>query len=170
MRISTIVGVAVAALVATGTAARAQSRVQVGSIECEGGPNVGYVIGSATQFHCVFRAQGRRPEPYLANVQRIGIDLGITEQTGFAWAVFAPTRQIGPGDLSGSYGGVGGNASVGVGGGGNLLWGGSQNSYALQPLSLQGQTGLNVAGGIVGVELHQDGIYPPRRTHRRHKR
>ena len=169
MSISTIVGLAVAALVTTVSAASAQSRVQVGTIECEGGPNVGYVIGSATQFQCVFRAQGRRPEPYLANVQRIGIDLGITETTGFAWAVFAPTRQVGPGDLAGSYGGVGGNASIGIGGGGNLLWGGSQNSYALQPLSLQGQTGLNVAGGIVGVELHQDGIYPPRR-HRRHKR
>lgn len=170
MRISTIVGVAVAALVATASAASAQARVQVGTIDCEGGPNVGYVIGSSTQFHCVFRAQGRRPEPYLANVQRIGIDLGMTEQTGFAWTVFAPTYRIGRGDLSGSYGGVGGNASVGIGGGGNLLWGGSQNTYALQPLSLQGQTGLNVTGGIVGVELHQDGIYPVRRHHRRYKR
>lgn len=170
MRISTFVGVAFAALAASVSAASAQQRVQVGTIECEGGPNVGYVVGSMTQLHCVFRSQGRRLEPYLANVQRIGLDLGITEQTGLAWAVFASTYRVGPGDLSGSYGGVGGNASVGVGGGGNLLWGGSQNSYALQPLSLQGQTGLNVTGGIVGVELHQDGIYPVRRTHRRHKR
>ena len=63
MRISTKVAIAVAALVATVSAASAQSRVQVGTIECEGGPNVGYVIGSATQFHCVFRSPGRRPGP-----------------------------------------------------------------------------------------------------------
>ncbi len=170
MRIFTIVVVTFAALVTTLSGASAQSRVQVGTIDCQGGPNVGYVIGSSTQLACVFRAQGRRPEPYLANMQRFGIDLGITDTTGLAWAVFAPTYRVGPGDLSGSYGGVGGNAAVGIGGGANLLLGGSQNSYALQPLSLQGQTGLNVAGGIVGVELHQDGIFPQRRTHRRHKR
>jgi hypothetical protein len=167
MRIFTTVSIACVALAASASIASAQSRVQVGAISCEGGPNVGYVVGSETQLHCVFRAEGRRPEPYIANVQRIGLDLGITEQTGLAWAVFAPTYRVGPGDLAGVYGGVGGNASVGVGGGGNLLWGGSQNSYALQPLSLQGQTGLNVTGGIVGVELHQDGIYPQRRHHRR---
>jgi hypothetical protein len=164
-----MIGAAFAALVAAASAASAQSRVQVGTIECEGGPNVGYVVGSMTQLHCVFRAEGRRPEPYLANVQRIGLDVGITDQTGFAWAVFAPTYRVGPGDLAGRYGGFGANAAVGVGGGGNLLWGGSQNSYALQPLSLQGQTGLNATGGIVSVELHQEGIFPQRRYHRRHR-
>ncbi len=169
MRISTILGAAFAALIATVSAASAQSRVQVGTISCEGGPNIGYVVGSMTQLHCVFNAQGRRPEPYLANVQRIGIDVGITDTTGLAWAVFAPTYRVGPGDLSGRYGGFGANAAVGVGGGGNLLWGGSHNSYALQPLSLQGQTGLNATGGILSVELHQNGIFPQRRTHRRHR-
>ncbi|MDZ4366994.1 MAG: DUF992 domain-containing protein, partial [Afipia sp.] len=67
---------------------------------------------------------------------------------------------------------VGGNVSIGVGGGGNLLWGGSQNSFALQPLSLQGQTGVNVTGGVVGVELQPVSVkrsYKKKRHYRRHR-
>jgi hypothetical protein len=67
--------------------------------------------------------------------------------------VNAPNSRVGRGELAGNYGGVGANASVGVGGGGNFLVGGPQNSYALQPLSVQGQTGLNVAAGVADIEL-----------------
>lgn len=167
MRISTFIGIAFAALVTTGSVASAQSTVQVGTITCESGQSVGYVVGSTAEFHCIFKAPGRRPEPYVAEVQRFGVDLGVVTQAGLAWAVFAPTRQIGFGDLAGGYGGVGGNASVGIGGGGNLLWGGSNNTFALQPLSLQGQAGINVTGGVIGVELHP--VYPARRHTRRHR-
>jgi hypothetical protein len=167
MRFSSLLGVAFAAFVASAATASAQG-VQVGILECHGGPNVGMVVASETVLECVFTAQGRRPEPYLAKVNRFGVDLGITNQTGLAWAVHAPTQRLGRGDLSGDYGGVGGNVSVGVGGGGNLLIGGSANSFALQPLSLQGQTGLNVAGGIVGLQLRPGGIVE--RRHGRHRR
>ena len=163
-----IIAAALAAVVASFSPASAQQSVQVGTLECHGGKNIGFVVTSATQLHCVFVGGGRRPEPYVANVTRFGADLGFTETTKLAWAVFAPTYRVGRGDLSGSYGGVGSNASVGVGGGGNVLVGGSSNTYALQPLSLQGQIGLNVAGGFVGVELHQEGIFRGRR-HRRAK-
>ena len=73
---------------------------------------------------CVFQSEGRRPEPYIATVRRFGLDLGITEQTQLTWAVNAPTARVGRGDLAGNYGGVGANASVGIGGGGNFLVGG----------------------------------------------
>ena len=165
MRIFTIFGIAIAALATTVSAASAQSTVQVGTITCGGGQSVGYVIGSAAEFHCVFNSPGRPPEPYVAEVQRFGVDLGVVNQAGLGWTVFAPTRRIGFGDLAGSYGGVGGNASVFVGGGGNLLWGGSNNTFALQPLSLQGQAGFNVTGGVIGVQLHP--VYPARRHYRR---
>ncbi|MFZ5737464.1 MAG: DUF992 domain-containing protein [Pseudomonadota bacterium] len=165
-------GIAAVALVASIVSASAQERVQVGVIECAGGPNVGYVVGSATQLECVFRTDGRRPEPYIATVQRIGLDLGFTQNTGLAWAVYAPTRRIGRGDLAGSFGGVGANASFGVGVGGNLLVGGSGNAFALQPLSLQGQTGLNATAGIVDVQLRPAPIVKKKhyRKHRRHHR
>ena len=152
MRFSTLC-IAIVALVAPIASANALPPVRAGILQCQGGQNVGFVVGSVTSLECVFQSEGRRPEPYIATVRRYGLDIGFTEQTKFSWAVNAPTGRVGRGDLAGNYGGVGANASVGVGGGGNFLVGGPQNSYALQPLSVQGQTGLNVAAGVADLEL-----------------
>ena len=152
MRVSTMT-IAIAALLAPLASANALSPVRAGILQCQGGQNVGFVVGSVTSFECVFQSEGRPPEPYIATVRRYGVDLGFTDQTRFAWAVNAPVGRVGRGELAGSYGGVGANASVGVGFGGNFLVGGPQNSYALQPLSVQGQTGLNVAAGIADIQL-----------------
>ena len=151
MRLSTL-SIAIVALVAPIASANALP-LRAGILQCQGGQNVGFVVGSVTSFECVFQSEGRRPEPYTATVRRYGVDLGFTDQTRFSWAVNAPSGQVGRGDLAGNYGGVGANASVGVGFGGNFLVGGPANSYALQPISLQGQTGLNVAAGIADIEL-----------------
>ena len=152
MRLSTL-SIAIAALAASIASANAMPPVRAGILQCQGGQNVGFVVGSVTSLECVFQSEGRRPEPYVATVRRIGLDLGITERTQFSWAVNAPNSRLGRGDLAGSYGGVGANASVGIGGGGNFLVGGPANAYALQPISVQGQTGLNVAAGVAGLEL-----------------
>src|SRR3979490_458138 len=172
MRFSTI-SIAVAALIASIASANALPPVRAGILQCQGGQNVGFVVGSVTSLECVFQSEGRRPEPYIATVRRIGLDLGITEQTKFSWAVNAPNSRLGRGELAGTYGGVGANASVGIGGGGNFLVGGPANSYALQPLSVQGQTGLNVAAGIADLELTpvvfgRGGHHARHRHHRRH--
>ena len=111
--------------------ANALPPVRAGILQCQGGQNVGFVVGSVTSFECVFQSEGRRPEPYIATVRRYGVDLGFTDQTRFAWAVNAPVGRVGRGELAGSYGGVGANASIGVGFGGNFLVGGPQNAYAL---------------------------------------
>ena len=168
MRLSTI-SIAAAALVASFASAQALPPVRAGILQCQGGQNVGFVVGSVTSLECVFQSEGRRPEPYIATVRRFGLDLGVTEQTRFSWAVNAPTTRIGRGELSGNYGGVGANASVGIGGGGNFLVGGPANSYALQPISLQGQTGLNVAAGVADIEL-QPVAYRPGGRHHYHRR
>jgi hypothetical protein len=168
-RLSTFT-IAAAALMAPLAAADAMPPVRAGILQCQGGKNIGFVVGSVTSLECVFQSDGRRPEPYLATVRRIGVDLGFTEQTKFTWAVNAPNSRLGIGDLAGSYGGVGANASVGVGGGGNFLVGGPANAYALQPISLQGQTGLNVAAGIAGLELEPVRFRAPRRHIHRHRR
>jgi hypothetical protein len=171
MRLSTL-SIAIVALVAPIASANALPPVRAGILQCQGGQNVGFVVGSATSLECIFQSEGHRPEPYIATVRRYGLDIGFTEQTKFSWAVNAPTGRVGRGDLAGSYGGVGANASVGVGGGGNFLVGGAQNSYALQPLSVQGQTGLNVAAGVADIELQpvRFGHGGPRgHTHRHHR-
>ena len=167
MRLSTLT-IAIATLMAPTAGADAMPPVRAGILQCQGGQNVGFVVGSVTSLECVFQSEGRRPEPYIATVRRLGVDLGFTEQTQLAWAVNAPTRSVGRGELAGDYGGVGANLAVGIGGGGNFLVGGPQNAYALQPVSVQGQTGLNVAAGIAGIEL-QPVRFAPRRHYRHHR-
>ena len=170
MRLLTLT-IATLALMAPIATASAAPPVRAGVLQCQGGQNVGFVVGSVTSLECVFRSDGRRPEPYIAKVQRIGLDLGVTERTQLSWAVNAPNSRLGRGELAGSYGGVGANASIGVGGGGNFLVGGPANAYAQQPLSVQGQTGLNVAAGIADLQLEPfRGYGGPRRHHRRHHR
>jgi hypothetical protein len=169
MRLSTLT-IAMASLVASIASANAMPPVRAGILQCEGGQNVGYVVGSTTSLECVFQSEGRRPEPYIATVRRLGLDLGITDQTKLSWAVNAPTTRVGRGDLAGNYGGVGANASVGIGGGGNFLVGGPANAYALQPISLQGQTGLNVAAGVASIDLEPVQFAPGGYRHHYHHR
>jgi hypothetical protein len=101
----------------------------------------------------VFHADSLPEDRYVATIRKVGVDLGITQESALAWGVYAPVARLGPGDLSGNYAGAQGSASVGVGLGGNVLIGGSANSIALQPLSVQGQVGLNVAAGLAALEL-----------------
>jgi uncharacterized protein DUF992 len=130
-----------------------QSRVQIGVLECRGGASVGFIVGSVTNLGCVLRADGMPEDRYIATIRKVGLDLGITQESALAWAVFAPSVRLGPGDLSGNYVGAQGSATLGVGVGGNVLVGGSANSIALQPLSLQGQVGISVAAGLESLEL-----------------
>jgi len=167
MRFKALLGLAAATLVASFTSANAQQGVQAGVLECEGGQNVGMVVTSATQLRCEFRSVNGRVDPYVATIHRFGLDIGMTQQTGLAWVVHAPSAYVGRGALAGHFGGVGANATVGVGVGANLLVGGSQNAFSLQPLSLQGQTGLNAAAGVVDVDL-RPAVGP--RIHRHHRR
>jgi hypothetical protein len=153
MRLTVSLAAIALTAIATTSLVSAQSRVKTGVLECRGGPSIGLVVGSTTTLSCVYRGDDRFEDRYIGTVRKVGLDIGITQETALAWAVFAPTGRVGPGDLSGNYGGVQGSASVGVGLGANALVGGSQNSVALQPLSLQGQVGFNVQAGLEGLEL-----------------
>jgi len=151
-----LAGFAVTMLVASFAGTHAQQpmqRVQVGILECRGGASIGFIVGSVTNLGCVLRVYGMPEDRYVATIRKIGVDIGITQESALAWGVFAPTARLGFGDLSGNYAGVDGSAAVGVGAGGNVLYGGSNNSIALQPLSLQGQVGLSVAAGLESLEL-----------------
>jgi hypothetical protein len=150
-RLNILAGVALLAAPLAG--AFAQDRVQIGVLECRGGASIGFIVGSVTNLGCVLRINGMAEDRYVATIRKIGVDLGITQETALAWGVYAPVNRLGPGDLSGNYAGAQGSATIGVGAGGNVLVGGSNNSIALQPLSLQGQVGLSVAAGLESLEL-----------------
>jgi hypothetical protein len=148
---------ALAAAVLAGGCAAAQAqqlnRVKVGVLECRGGASIGFVVGSVTHLGCVLRADGLPEDRYIATIRKVGVDLGITQESTLTWVVYSPVARLGIGDLSGDYAGAQGSASVGVGLGGNVLVGGSANSIALQPLSVQGQVGLSVSAGLESLEL-----------------
>jgi uncharacterized protein DUF992 len=148
--------------------ASAQSRVQVGVLECEGPGSVSFVVGSINQFDCILRSDFGPPQGYLATIRRYGVDVGFSRATSLRWVVFAPTQQVGYGALAGGYVGPSAGAAVGVGLNANVLVGGSYNSFALQPLSFSGQLGLNVAAGIADLELVPAGRYLGRHHHHRH--
>jgi hypothetical protein len=144
---------AITALAAMAAGANAQSRVQAGVLQCRGAGTTSFIVGSSHPLACEFNAADGLRYRYDGIVRRVGLDVGFTQQSALGWAVFAPAHRIGPGDLAGNYGGVTAGAAVGVGGNANALVGGSNNSVSLQPLSFEGQTGLNVAVGVAGLEL-----------------
>src|SRR5215831_21315282 len=153
MQRSSAIGLALAAafgLVSTGAAAQG---VNAGLLECRGLGSTGFIIGSVHELECVFRTEYMPPVRYHGIVRKFGLDVGVTEASVLAWGVVAPTAQIGPGDLAGVYSGVSAGAALGVGAGANALVGGSGNTIALQPVSVEGQSGVNVTLGVASLEL-----------------
>jgi hypothetical protein len=131
----------------------AQPAIEVGVLNCSVSGGTGFVFGSSKALQCVFQS-GPNRESYFGTINKFGIDIGATSTGVIAWAVFAPTQaKLGPGSLAGNYGGVTGEATVGIGVGANALIGGSNRTIALQPLSVGAQQGLNLAVGIAALEL-----------------
>src|SRR5258707_14117315 len=130
----------------------AQANVGVGGLRCRCAGATGFVVGAVLNFECVFvPSVGGPPHRYVGVIHRFGVDLGVTQAVSLGWVVFAPTGVIHPGDLAGNYGGVQGNASVGVGVGANAMVGGSNNTFALQPGRAQAQAGLKVSARLPGL-------------------
>jgi hypothetical protein len=157
-----------AALAASSSQALAQNAVEAGYLECRGQTSA-FVVGSITKLECLFRPSIGRPQPYLGVIRRVGLDIGWTDSTVLHWQVYAPTNRLGPGALAGSYGGGAASVTIGVGVGANALWGGSNSTISLQPVSVQSQTGLSAAAGIAGLDLVPAQTYRPVRKHR-HRR
>src|SRR3954467_12890497 len=101
-RTFTCAWLAAAIMIASVAGAHAQ-RLRVGVLECRGGASVGFIVGSVTNLGCVLRAEGLPEDRYIATIHKVGLDLGITQESALAWGVFAPVARLGPGDLSGSY-------------------------------------------------------------------
>ena len=127
--------------------------VQVGVLTCNISGGLGFVIGSSRAVDCTFSSPSGPPQHYVGSINKIGIDIGYLQSAVMVWSVVAPTVNFGPGSLSGSYGGVTASATVGIGAGANVLVGGSGNSIALQPVSVEGTTGLNVAADVAEMTV-----------------
>ena len=152
--IRTLIGVAVLTVAVSGSAsAQAQGRAKVGTLTCDISGGIGMIIGSQKQVQCLFTPSEAGPrEVYVGSIRKFGLDLGATTGGEMVWTVYAPTTgRIAA--LAGDYVGATAEATVGAGLGANVLVGGSDWTVALQPVAVQGQTGLNVAAGVTELEL-----------------
>ena len=137
---------------ALGTPANARD-ITIGVVTCDLAGGLGYVLGSSRDLRCTFTPAAGPSEHYVGTLSKFGVDIGYTQNAVIVWTVVAPTVVLPPGSLAGSYGGATASATVGVGVGANALVGGSSDTISLQPVSIEGGTGLNVAGGFASISL-----------------
>src|SRR5215471_15310158 len=127
---------------------------QVGVLSCTLSPSIGFIIASHQTMACRFSSSAPHPpEIYTGTMNTIGLDIGVTAGGVLGWAVFAPTAGPPPGGLAGVYVGGSGDVSFGIGAGANVLIGGSNRTIALQPVSVEGEVGVNLALGVSGLTL-----------------
>jgi len=134
--------------------AATEPRERLGTLSCEVAGGVGMIVGSSKAVTCSFKQRTGKIERYSGTIGKLGVDVGVTGKSYLSWIVVntAPTR-VGDGALAGTYVGASAAASVGVGLGANALVGGNAKNYALQPLSGEANTGLNVAAGVSRLKL-----------------
>jgi len=151
-----IMGITAISMIVTTQIARAGDEdVQKGILKCDVAGGIGLILGSKKKLDCTFEKTDGTVENYSGRILKVGVDIGVTKESHITWAVFAPSEQNAVGALAGNYTGVSAEATVAGGVGANILIGG-KNSVSLQPLSVQTQTGLNVAGGIGSIKLEFD--------------
>ena len=173
MRLFTTVWFAIGALALTlyaappsalaqGEAAPAKEVTKIGYLNCHVASGWGFIFGSSRKLQCVNTPgeKGKKIENYSGSIAKFGADIGYLQSGVILWTVLAPGMKIteNPGLLSGHYGGATASATVGLGLGGHILVGGMDGSISLQPLSIEGNTGLNVAAGIATINLKFESV------------
>ena len=154
MLVSTFAGVLAGAVLLSLPTSAQPAKIKAGTLKCEGGAGIGLVLGSKSTYSCTYKpVSGHAPEHYSASVSKIGLDIGITSESIIIWTVLASTDSLEPRALAGSYAGASADVAFGIGAGANVLVGGSKQSIVLQPLSVEGQTGLNLAVGVAEMTI-----------------
>jgi hypothetical protein len=149
-------GALIAGVAGLGSApAHAEAGVTAGNLTCNVSSGFGFIFGSSREVNCVYSTTGER---YVGHINKFGVDIGFTQGGILVWTVLAPTGHLGPGMLAGHYSGATAGAAAGVGISANALIGGNENTITLQPLSIEGTQGLNVAAGVAELTLHPAGM------------
>lgn len=152
----TAIAAAMIATMLAGTAQAQDQGVELGTLECAISGGTGFIFSSSKDLSCTFTPADKSfaPEAYFGAVNKYGLDIGTTKQAVMRWLVLTPLKNIyAPGALAGDYVGASAEVTAAVGAGANLLVGGSSQAFTLQPLSLQTQTGINLAIGVSQFQL-----------------
>jgi hypothetical protein len=134
-----------------------QPWTQVGALTCKLDPSVGFIIAGHQPMECTYTPSLATvpPQYYDGAINTVGIDIGGSPGGVLGWGVFAPTTGVPPGGLAAEYVGVSGDVGFGIGGGANVLAGGTGRTFALQPLSLQGSIAVNAVLGVSSLKLRR---------------
>jgi hypothetical protein len=132
---------------------QAQAAVKVGVLSCNVSSGWGVIFGSSRELHCNFQHENGEPEHYSGKISKFGVDIGYKSGGVMVWNVLAPSEPEKFGALEGSYAGATAGATVGLGAAVNVLVGGFERSFTLQPVSIEGNKGLNVAAGVASINL-----------------
>ncbi len=158
---------AAAAIVSLTAAAHAdEAGVKVGVLTCQIDSGWGYVLGSSRDIDCLYRPMHGPEDHYRGLISKLGVDIGYTDTGTIIWDVVAPASDTRAGALAGTYGGATANATLIAGVGANVLIGGFEKSIALQPVSVMGSSGINVAAGFGALRLRHDEPRPVVVEHR----
>ena len=144
--------ISAAALALASVQASAESGVNIGTLSCRIEGGMGFIFGSSKDMSCVLTKPDGSAERYYGEINKYGVDIGYTNEAHMIWGVFAP-GEVQKGALAGTYAGATAAVSAGLGLGANVLIGGSSDQIALQPVSIEGNEGLNIAGGVATVTL-----------------
>ena len=134
-------------------AAAQESRVKIGELRCDVSSGLGLIVTSSREMQCVYTSAHGFKELYYGAIRKFGLDIGQTNRGVLEWTVFAPTAGDRAGALAGEYAGADASVTVGAGLGANALVGGLKRSIALQPLSVEVQSGLALAAGVARLTL-----------------
>jgi hypothetical protein len=155
---SSLLSLAVGAVLAASAslAQAADIGVKVGTLECHEASGEGLIFSSSHDLRCTFSGMDRNGpvQRFAGRINRYGVDIGFTQNAVILWGVVSTSDHFAPGDLAGKYSGVTAQAGFAGGLGANVLLGGTNNGFALQPVSITGFNGINLAAGIAEVELH----------------
>lgn len=156
-KIGNVVSIALVALTLAALPCISSARaadVKVGYLSCHVASGWGIIFGSSRELDCTYTpASGKEVEHYKGDINKYGADIGYTQSAVILWTVLAPSTDMEQGAIAGHYAGATASATLGLGAGAHVLVGGLHSSIALQPISIEGNTGLNVAAGIATINL-----------------
>ena len=126
----------------------------VGQLVCNVSGGAGFVITSSRGLNCEYSpSSGAPPQHYVGTINNFGLTLGDQGPGKLTWGVVSVGGAVGPGALAGTFQGASASASAGQGIGTNALFGGDNGSITFQPLSIQTESGVNVAAGVSSMSL-----------------
>jgi hypothetical protein len=153
--VSSLKGIAplAAAALILSVSTHAWSNAQIGVLECDTSIGIGEIFTRKQSMNCTFTHTDGKTEKYTGTVRQYGLELGSIKEGHMVWAVVAGSPLKGPGLLAGKYGGADASVAAGLGLGADVLVGNTRDALALQPIAVEGQTGISLSAGVEELEL-----------------